>query len=76
MSLIESDGNVIFNISLNAGFLYGGNEVDGLPMVSDVQFYLDLKRMSGRNPSRQLSLYPLGWKTTKMPVVNACAKEC
>ena len=30
-------------------FLYGGNEVDGLPVVSDVQLFLDLKRMPGRN---------------------------
>ena len=46
---VESDGNVILYIPQNAGFLYGGNEVDGLPVVSDVQLYLDLKRMPGRN---------------------------
>ena len=46
---VESDGNVILYIPQNAGFLYGGNEVDGLPVVSDVQLNLDLKRMPGRN---------------------------
>ena len=46
---VESDGNVVLYIPQNAGFLYGGNEVDGLPVVSDVQLYLDLKRMPGRN---------------------------
>ena len=46
---VESDGNVILYIPQNAGFLYGGNKVDGLPVVSDVQLYLDLKRMPGRN---------------------------
>ena len=46
---VGSDGNVILYIPQNAGFLYGGNEVDGLPVVSDVQLYLDLKRMPGRN---------------------------
>ena len=46
---VESDGNVILYIPQNAGFLYGGHEVDGLPVVSDVQLYLDLKRMPGRN---------------------------
>ena len=46
---VESDGNVILYIPQNAGFLFGGNEVDGLPVVSDVQLYLDLKRMPGRN---------------------------
>ena len=38
---VESDGNVILYIPQNAGFLYGGNELDGLPVVSDVQLYLD-----------------------------------
>ena len=46
---IESNVNVILYISQNAGFLHGGNEVDGLPVVSDVQLNLDLKRMPGRN---------------------------
>ena len=46
---VESDGNVILYIPQNAGFLFGGHEVDGLPVVSDVQLYLDLKRMPGRN---------------------------
>ena len=46
---VDSDGNVILYIPQNAGFLYGGNDVDGLPVVSDVQLYLDLKRMPGRN---------------------------
>ena len=46
---VESDGNVILYIPQNAGFLFGGYQVDGLPVVSDVQLYLDLKRMPGRN---------------------------
>ena len=46
---VESNGNVVFYIPQNAGFLFGGHEVDGLPVVSDVQLYLDLKRMPGRN---------------------------
>ena len=46
---VESDGNVILYIPQNAGFLFGGHEVDRLPVVSDVQLYLDLKRMPGRN---------------------------
>ena len=46
---VEKDGNVVLYIPQNAGFLYGGNDVDGLPVVSDVQLYLDLKRMPGRN---------------------------
>ena len=46
---VESDGNVILYIPQNAGFLFGGHEVDGLPVVSDVQLYLELKRMPGRN---------------------------
>ncbi len=46
---VESDGNVVLYIPQNAGFLYGGNDVDGLPVVSDMQLYLDLKRMPGRN---------------------------
>ncbi len=46
---VVSDGNVILYIPQNAGFLYGGNEVDELPVVSDVQLYLDLKRMPRRN---------------------------
>ena len=45
---VESDGNVILYIPQNVGFFFGGNEVDGLPVVSDVQLYLDLKRMPGR----------------------------
>ena len=40
---------MILFIPQNAGFLHGGNEADGLPVVSDVQLYLDLKRMPGRN---------------------------
>ncbi|MBQ7177831.1 MAG: hypothetical protein IJS08_10500 [Victivallales bacterium] len=46
---VESDGNVILYIPQNTGFFFGGKEVDGLPVVSDVQLYLDLKRMPGRN---------------------------
>lgn len=46
---VERDGNVVLYIPQNMGFLYGGNDVDGLPVVSDVQLYLDLKRMPGRN---------------------------
>ena len=46
---VESNGNVVLYIPQNAGFLFGGHEVDGLPVVSDVQLYLDLKRMPGRN---------------------------
>jgi len=46
---VENDGNVILYIPQNTGFLFGGHEVDGLPVVSDVQLYLDLKRMPGRN---------------------------
>ena len=48
MFLVKSDGNVILFIPQNIGCLYGGNEVDGLPLISDVQFYLDLKRMPER----------------------------
>lgn len=46
---VESDGNVILYIPQNVGFFFGENEVDGLPVVSDVQLYLDLKRMPGRH---------------------------
>ena len=46
---VESNGNVILYIPQNLSFLHGGNEVDGLPVVSDVQLFLDLKRMPGRN---------------------------
>ena len=46
---VESNGNVVLYIPQNAGFLYGGRDVDGLPVVSDAQLYLDLKRMPGRN---------------------------
>ena len=49
---IEIDGNVILYILQNADFLYGGNEVDGFPVVSDVQLYLDLKRMPRRNQNQ------------------------
>ena len=49
MFAFGNDGNVILYIPQNTGFLYGGNEVYGLPVVSDVQLYFDLKRMLGRN---------------------------
>ncbi len=46
---VESDGNVVLYIPQNTGFFFGGHDVDGLPVASDVQLYLDLKRMPGRN---------------------------
>ena len=54
---------MILYIPKNAGFLYGGNEVDELPVVSDVQLYLDLKRMPGRNADQAdyLRDYLLNW---------------
>ena len=54
---------MILYIPQNAGFLYGGNEVDGLSVVSDVQLYFDLKRMLGRNQGQAdyLRDYLLNW---------------
>jgi len=46
---ISPTKSLILYIPQNAGFLFGGHKVDGLPVVSDVQLYLDLKRMPGRN---------------------------
>ena len=46
---VENDGSMILFIPQNAGFLHGGNEADGLPVVSDVQLYHDLRQMPGRN---------------------------
>ncbi len=41
--------NVIRNITPKAGFLFGDHEVGVLPVDSDLQHYLDLKRMPGCN---------------------------
>ena len=46
---VENNGNVVLYIPQNAGFFYGGHDADGFPTVSDIQLYLDLKRMPGRN---------------------------
>ena len=46
---VERDGNVILYVPPNPGFFIGGNKVDGLPVVSDIQLYLDLKKMPGRS---------------------------
>ena len=46
---VERDGNVILYVPPNPGFFIGENKVDGLSIVSDIQLYLDLKKMPGRS---------------------------
>ena len=46
---VERDGNVILYVPPNDGFFVGKNIVDGIPVVSDVQLFLDLKKMPGRS---------------------------
>ena len=46
---VERDGNVILYVPQNQGFFVGGNIIDNIPVVSDIQLYLDLKKMPGRS---------------------------
>ena len=46
---VEGDGNVVLYVPQNQGFFVGKNSVDNLPVVSDIQLYLDLKKMPGRS---------------------------
>ncbi len=46
---VEKDGNVIMYIPANDGYFIGCNNINNIPVVSDVQLYLDLKKMPGRS---------------------------
>lgn len=46
---VESGGNVILYIPQSERFFIGEQKVKDYPVVSDVQLYLDLKKMPGRN---------------------------
>ncbi len=46
---VERDGNVILYIPPNHGVFIGENKIGGLPVVSDIQLYLDLMKMPGRS---------------------------
>ena len=46
---VERDGNVILYGPPNHGFFVGKNIIDGIPVVSDIQLYLDLRKMPGRS---------------------------
>ena len=45
---VERDGNVVLYMPPNQGYFVGKNIIDGIPVVSDIQLYLDLKKMPGR----------------------------
>ncbi len=46
---VERNGNVVLYVPPNQGFFVGKNIIDGIPVVSDIQLYLDLKKMPGRS---------------------------
>jgi len=46
---VESGGNVVLYIPQSERFFIGEQKVKDYPVVSDVQLYLDLKKMPGRN---------------------------
>ena len=46
---VESGGNVILYIPQSEYFFIGEQNIKGYPVVSDIQLYLDLKKMPGRN---------------------------
>ena len=59
---------MILNITQKAGFLFGDHEVGVLPVDSNLQHYLDLKRMPGRNEIQGNYLRDTLW--TKKPNSN------
>ncbi|MBR5078229.1 MAG: MarR family transcriptional regulator [Victivallales bacterium] len=46
---VERDGNVVLYLPANKGFFVGTNKIEGIPVVSALQLYLDLKKMPGRS---------------------------
>jgi len=46
---VERNGNVVLYVPPNQGFFVGKNSIDNIPVVSDIQLYLDLKKMPGRS---------------------------
>ena len=46
---VERDGNVVLYVPPNPGVFVGKNNIDRFPVVSDIQLYLDLKKMPGRS---------------------------
>lgn len=46
---VARGGNVVLYIPANEGFFLDAREINGFPVVSDVQLYLDLIRVPGRN---------------------------
>ena len=46
---VERGGNVVLYVPQNEGFFVGKNFIDNIPVVSDIQLYLDLKKMPGRS---------------------------
>lgn len=46
---VAKDGNVVLYVPPNPGYFAGKNHVEQLPVVSDIQLYLDLKKMPGRS---------------------------
>lgn len=46
---VEKDGNVVLYVPQSERFFLGQQEIRNLPVVSDIQLYLDLIKMPGRN---------------------------
>ena len=42
-------GTIVLYVPPNQGYFVGGNSIDNIPVVSDIQLYLDLKKMPGRS---------------------------